>query len=69
MHNSIQYDNSETSKVKINTSQEDRGEETPYDSTLVTKLAVHQDRAKSRTREREGEIEHIATGTYPQPRG
>ena len=28
---------------------------------------IHQDRVKSRTQERE--IKHIATGTYPQPRG
>ena len=27
--------------------------ETPYDPTMLTKLVVHQDRAKSRTRERE----------------
>ena len=35
------------------------------------KLAIHQDRAIERTRERtrEREIKHIATGTYPQPRG
>ena len=42
-----------TSRGKLNSSQDDRGGETPYDSTIVTKLAVHQDRAKSRTRERE----------------
>ena len=53
IHKSIQSDNSETSNVKLNTSQVDRGGETPYDPTIVTKLAVHQDRAKSRTRERE----------------
>ena len=52
---SIQSDSSETSKVKLNSSQEDRGGETPYESTIVTKLTVHQDRAKSRTRERERE--------------
>src|SRR5215216_1204540 len=66
-HNSIQSDNSETSKVKLNSSQEGRGGETPYDPTIVTKLTVHQDRAKSRTRERE--IKHIANATYTQPRG
>ena len=66
IHNSIQFNNSETSKVKLNLSQ-DRGGKTPYDSTIITKLVVHQDRSKSRTRERE--IKHIATGTYPQPRG
>ena len=71
IHKSIQSDNSETSKVKLNSSQEDRGGETPYDPTIVEKLVVHQDHAKSRTREREREreIKHIATGTYPQPRG
>src|SRR3989337_4577087 len=53
IHNSIQSDNSETSKVKLNSSQEDRGGETPYDPTIITKLVVHQDRAKSRTRERD----------------
>ena len=41
IHNSIQADNSEISKVKLNSSQEGRGGETPYDSTIVTKLAVH----------------------------
>ena len=50
---SIQSDNSETSKVKLNSSQEGRGGETPYDPTIITKLAVHQDRAISRTRERD----------------
>src|SRR3989337_1917718 len=33
--------------------QEIEREETPYDPTIITKLAVHQDRAKSRTRERD----------------
>ena len=69
IHNSIQSDNSEMSKVKLNSSQEGRGGETPYDPTIVTKLAVHQDRAKSRTRQREREIKHISIGTYPQPLG
>ena len=32
IHNSIQSDNSETSKVKLNSSQEGRGGETPYDT-------------------------------------
>ena len=50
---SVQSVNNETSKVKLNSSQEDRGGETPYDPIIVTKLAVHQDRAKSRTQERE----------------
>ena len=69
IHNSIQSDNSETSKVKLNSSQEDRGGETPYDPTIVTTLVVHQDRAKSRTRERGRDIKHIATRTYTEPRG
>src|SRR3989337_2575727 len=33
-------------------------EETPYDPTILTKLAIHQDRAKSRTRERERDQTH-----------
>ena len=53
IYKSIQSDNSETSKVKLNSSQEDGEGEIPYDPTIVTKLAVHQDFAKSRTRERE----------------
>ena len=53
-------------KIRFITTKIER-EETPYDPTILTKLAVHQDRAKSRTRERE--IKHIATGTNPQPRG
>ena len=69
IHKSIQSDNSETSKVKLNSSQQDREGETPYDQTILTKLVVHQDRAKSRTREREREIKHIATSINPQPRG
>ena len=64
IHNSIQSNNSETSKVILNSSQEGRGGETPFDPTIITMLAVHQDRAKSKTREREREIKHIATGTY-----
>ena len=69
IHNTIQSDHSETSKVKLNSLQEDRGGETPYDSTIVTKLTVHQDHANSRTREREREIKHIATGTIPPHHG
>ena len=64
IHNSIQSDNSETSKVKLNSSQEDRGGETPYDPTIRTKLAVQQDRANSRTRERERERERDQTHSY-----
>ena len=30
---------------------------------------IHQDRITSRTQEREREIKHIATGTYPKPEG
>ena len=69
IHKSIQSDNSETSKVKLNSSQEYREGETPYDPTILTKLAIHQDRANSRTQEREREIKHIAIGTNPQPQG
>src|SRR6266566_6900679 len=42
-----------TSKGKLNSSQEDREGKTPYDSSILIKLAVHQDRAISRTQERE----------------
>ena len=38
---------------KLNSSQQDREGRTPYDPTILTKLAVYQDRAKSRSRERD----------------
>src|SRR4030043_417123 len=41
------------SKGKLNSSQEDREGKTPYDSSISTKLAIHQDHAISRTRERD----------------
>ena len=47
-----------TSKGKLNPLQEGRGGETPYDSTIITKLAIHQDRAIERTRERERDQTH-----------
>jgi hypothetical protein len=50
---SIQSDNSETSKVKTQFITQDREGETPYDPTILRKLAVHQDHAISRTRERD----------------
>ena len=53
IHKSIQSDNNEISKGKLNSSQQDREGKTPYDPTILTKPAVHQDRANSRTRERE----------------
>ena len=40
-------------RARLNSSQEGRGGETPYDSTIITKIMVHQDHAKSKTRERE----------------
>ena len=46
-------DNNKISKVKLNSSQQDREGETPYDPTILTKLAIHQDRANSRTQERD----------------
>jgi hypothetical protein len=55
IHKSIQFDNHEISKGELNSSQQDREGKTPYDPTTLTKLAIHQDRAKSRTRERERE--------------
>ena len=56
-------------REKLNSSQQDREGKTPYDPTILTKPAIHQDRDISRTREREREIKHIATSTNPQPRG
>ena len=53
--NSIRFDNNEISKGKLNSSQQDREGETPYDPTILTKLVIHQDRAKSRTRAGERE--------------
>ena len=40
-------------REKLNLSQQDRVGKTPYDSTILTKPAIHQDRDISRTRERE----------------
>ena len=54
-------------REKLDSSQQDREGKTPYDSTILTKPAIHQDRDISRRWERE--IKHIATGTNPQPRG
>ena len=56
-------------REKLNSSQQDREGKTPYDPTILTKPTIHQDHDISRTREREREIKHIATGTNPQPRG
>jgi hypothetical protein len=39
-------------KIRFITTRIER-EETPYDLAILTKLAIHQDRAKSRTRERD----------------
>jgi hypothetical protein len=44
-------------RERLNSSQQDREGRTPYDPTILTKLVVHQVRAKSRTRERERERE------------
>ena len=55
---SIQVLNPITTKSqreKLNSSQQDREGKTPYDPTILTKLAIHQDRSISRTRERERE--------------
>ena len=38
---------------KLNSSQQDREGKTPYDLTIFTKPPIHQDRAISRTQERE----------------
>ena len=47
---------------KINSSQQDREGKTPYDPTILTKPAIHQDRDISRTQERE--IKHIYSYWY-----
>ena len=67
IHKSIQSDKNKISKGKLNSSQQYREGKTPYDPTILTKPAIHQDHDISRTREREREIKHIASGTYPQP--
>ena len=54
-------------REKLNSSQQDREGKTPYDLTILTNPAIHQDHDISRTRGRE--TKHIATGTNPQPRG
>ena len=48
IHKSIQSDNNEISKGKLNSSQQDREGKTPYDPTILTKPAIHQDRDISR---------------------
>ena len=40
-------------REKLKSSQQDREGETPYDSTILTKPAIHQDRDISRTRQRD----------------
>jgi hypothetical protein len=40
-------------RARLNSSQQDREGRTPYDPTILTKAMVHQDRAKSRSRERD----------------
>ena len=42
-------------REKLNSSQQDREGKTPYDPTILTKPAIHQDRDISRTRGRERE--------------
>ena len=42
-------------REKLNSSQQDIEGKTPYDPTILTKPVIHQDRAISRTRERERE--------------
>src|SRR5215216_6466415 len=64
----IQSDKTKLQRVKIQfiITRVERGE-TAYDPSMLTKPMIYQDRDISRSRERE--IEHIATGTNPQPRG
>ena len=53
IHKSIQSDKTKSQREKLNSSQQGREGKTPYDATILTKLAIHQDRDISRTRERE----------------
>jgi hypothetical protein len=53
LKSNIQSNITTLQRARLNSSQEGRGGETPYDLTIVTKLVVHQDRAKSRTQERD----------------
>src|SRR5215216_130626 len=53
IHISIQSDNNEISKGKLNSSPQDREGETPYDPTILTKPTIHQYCDISGTRERE----------------
>ena len=53
IHKSIQSDNNKISKGKLNSSQQDREGKTPYDPTMLTKPAIHQDHEISRTLKRE----------------
>ena len=55
IHKSIESDNNKISKGKLNSTQQDRERETPYDPTILTKPAIHQDCEISRTWERERE--------------
>ena len=67
IHKSIQSDKTKSQREKLNSSQQDRKGKTPYDPTILTKPAIHQDHDISRTWERE--IKHIATCTNPHHRG
>ena len=57
IHKIIQSNNNKISKGKHNSSQ-DREGKTPYDPTISTKPAIHQDRDISRTQERERDQTH-----------
>ena len=54
-------------RARLNSSQEGRGGETPYDPTIITKSSQYIKIVPNQEHERE--IKHIATHTYPQPRG
>ena len=53
IHKSIQSEKNKISNGKLNSSQQDREGETPYDPTILAKPAIHQDRDISRTGERD----------------
>jgi hypothetical protein len=59
LKSNIQSNITKPQRARLNSSQQDRErEETPYDPTILMKLVIHQDRAKSRTRERERDQTH-----------
>ena len=65
----IQSNITKPQRARLSSSQQEiEREETLYDPTVITKLAVHQDRAISRTRERERDPTHSYSYIPSAPR-